>query len=1347
MVPPSGRGFRARACLLPSVWIAHGGGRQARNERRAVFLPAASVRPNPLFETSTVVSAVQTPQIRAAAALATAMVGYGFVRASSSGPGSGGSRSVSARAVASPEAPPLPLGARARTERLDQLYAEIEELKRRNQRVWELAMSLMEADASLSVAAATVKAAESMDLDNPRAAAAAAMAANAATAERLAAASSTAAAASAAAAAAAAPPVRPSGGAARSAPGAAVTVDAVSSAAAASVAASVAAAAAAGIPTRPSGGTRWTPPAPPGDTRNPTVPLPTRPGGASARSGPMAAPPTPESVAASMPPPDRAGGASARSGPSAAVSGAAGPAGVRLTDRPGGGASRGGFTAPSAEALAASVAPPDRAGGQRPAAPSGNGRVPATPSSSPSASAAGSSAAAASPNLAAWAGEALRKAVDPKAGAAPPPPPPPTYANPPPPPPNIRPAPRRNQAAAAKGPRTFRSVLPQADAKVNPSFDVPLNAAPPSAFLPDAAPASGGVTADGRVNPSFAPASVSAPSAPAATSAAAPISTPTPATAAATPAPAPAAAAAAAAPPPPAPTAEGGAAWYNPLSWFTRPETDGGAGSAGGNPSFDASLVSGSAAPLPEVIVELAEAEAVDGGAPAGLGVAAAASAEAWSAALQKGPALDDFGPVEQVSELLAVAMKTEEFKYPKYDPLRNLLSEATAPTASAAHKYDMLRGLLRAGKEEAGASQDPASRKYDLVYDLLQSLRASGDPAAILASADPRYDPVWSLLHMEAPALGQQPAKYDMVGCLLKAALAASPQPSRYDPLALLLNMQPITGTHKYCLAQVVLRGGWQQPLEAGLQELPGWDPLAGVVGSAGSSRAASPAPGSPRRSPSKYDMLGQALQAAASLPEDLASGKWAAAQGVDLLRGPKRSASPRRADRSKYDMVGEALARVRQLPDELASGKWAAAQGRELFMDTLNKTVEEGPWGLVRRVREGVVAVAGVAAPAGRAVARAVGVKLDGPSTSSSISTSSPSTTSSSTPTSTPSTPSSSSSGSGSGSGSQSAAVSEAEVKAAKAKVEAAAKQAAERPKSAPTEELPPMLFTFDTHGRREAARAAKRAAVNAATGRPVVSVSAVRGGPNGRLRGGGAVAAAAVAAPAAGVAAPPARVGSAGAGAGTASSTPYVHTEDVVEVPNVDPEALAAALNDTNAEGSQDFPAGKVDRPIVPHPHHPAPAPAPTAAAPAPVPQGLKLKELGVDLLVVSVEARRGPAPSPEQLSARLGPGFAPLASQLNAVRRDTALLSRHPTISRIVAAASTAGDGSDMWSHLYQLLGATREAEGAMPAFLSDLAPRAPLLHGLLSSGDSGHAVSVLVSLSNLVPSGRSVPVKG
>lgn len=152
-----------------------------------------------------------------------------------------------------------------------------------------------------------------------------------------------------------------------------------------------------------------------------------------------------------------------------------------------------------------------------------------------------------------------------------------------------------------------------------------------------------------------------------------------------------------------------------------------------------------------------------------------------------------------------------------RYDPLRNALACASAP--SAAHKYDMVRGLLRGSGSSSGSGAAEQSRKYDLIFDLLKSLRTSGEylcargsrtpvlqprrprfrllsardtswvcwrapamtracacrlragarrphtgePAAIMASGDPKYDPVWCLLNMREPARGSL-SKYDLV-------------------------------------------------------------------------------------------------------------------------------------------------------------------------------------------------------------------------------------------------------------------------------------------------------------------------------------------------------------------------------------------------------------------------------------------------------------------------------------------------------------------------------------------------------------------------------------------------------
>jgi hypothetical protein len=62
------------------------------------------------------------------------------------------------------------------------------------------------------------------------------------------------------------------------------------------------------------------------------------------------------------------------------------------------------------------------------------------------------------------------------------------------------------------------------------------------------------------------------------------------------------------------------------------------------------------------------------------------------------------------------------------------MLAHGAAPTSAA--KYDMLRGLLRTCNAKAAAAAGAAaaqageagSRKYDLIFDLLQALRTSGE-------------------------------------------------------------------------------------------------------------------------------------------------------------------------------------------------------------------------------------------------------------------------------------------------------------------------------------------------------------------------------------------------------------------------------------------------------------------------------------------------------------------------------------------------------------------------------------------------------------------------------------------
>ncbi|KXZ51258.1 hypothetical protein GPECTOR_13g745 [Gonium pectorale] len=944
--------------------------------------PAASVRPNPLFETSTT-DLRESPQVRAAAMLATAMVGYGFVRvASGGGAGGGGSvrSSVVTRAVAEVETPLLPTSSRARLERLDQLYFEIEELKARNARVWEIAMALMEQDASLTVASATVKAAESMDLDNPAEAAAAAIAANSLTAERL-----------AAATASAAVPI------------------------------------AAAVATTAS---------------RPASPPPSRPSGGAAR------------------------------------------------------------------------------------------------------------------------------------------------------------------------------------------------------------------------------------------------------------------------------------------------------------------------------------------GAVADVTAAAAASVAA------------------------TVAMKTEEFTYPKYDPLRNVLAGATAP--SGAHKYDMLRGLLRSGRGSSGGGavqgqgqgQVQSAHKYDLVFDLLQSLKTSGDPAAILASGDPKYDPVWCLLNMKAPTRGSEGAsKYDVVGTLLQAALAASPQPSRYDPVAFILQAEPLTGSHKYDIAEALLRGSWQAPLAEGLQDVPSWDPVSGLV--AGASASGSPA-SSPRRQVSKYDMVGQALEAAAALPDDLASGKWAAQQPKDLLLGrrDRRGAPPRqRPSYSKYDMVGAALTRLDQLPDELASGRWAAENGRELFVDTLSRTVDEGPWGLLSRVRHAgstaMGAVASATAPVRNTVAKAVGlpyevapgvvVKVEGGRRS---------------PAGSPPRLALGAMALAAGAGGKEAAQTEAESEAelpvlvfsfknapgsnpqkAKAK-EAKVKKAPEAPQ--PAEATVAAAKVVEAAAVPAPAPAVSVVVPEPAATKPEpvvleapvkMEVSEPEASPAADAPKPAAVAAvepvkldATTQPPPAAAAAAPVREGTSAPVRGAVRITaPGAAVAAAAAVAKASSPSATPAPAPAPVPAPAPAPAGKAPAAPAPTSAAPAPAPAPAAAAkpltpspaaaPKPAAAPLKMNELAVDLLVVMSmqRSRGGAAPSMDELLERFGEGFADVAVQLRSLRGNGPLLGRHPAVARLLRAASAAGsDGKGMWSQLYDMLGAVRDAEAAMPAFLEDCRAPYPLVHGLLSTGDAGQAVSVLCTLCNLVPYASAAP---
>ncbi|KAG2438717.1 hypothetical protein HXX76_005263 [Chlamydomonas incerta] len=1284
--------------------------------------PAATVRPNPLFETSSegrnaVQALTASNQVRVAAAVATAMVGYGLVR-SISGSGRG---SVAAGATALAEAPPMPTTSQARSERLDQLYIEIEELKARNTRIWELAMQLMEEDSTLSVEDATLKAASSMDLDNPEEAAAAALAANSRTAERLTAAATTVVAAApaeamlAAVGGAGAPPMRPSGGASRGGPALAD----VTAAAAASVAAAVATAAEAGVPMRPAGGaSRMAPPtAPVSDSRvPPTMPLTDRPG-ARSRSGPEAPLPPPSN----KPPP---------------------PPPVQLPPDSSRVSVREAVKAFEAGAAPKAAAPP------------------------PPPAAAAAPVAQAQANLAAWAGDVLQKTAN--AEPAVPPPQPvngdaftssfsnPAAAAPTPaePKPAIRPTGRRS-APPPKPQRTFRSAAAAPETK-NPSFDVPADSPRPEDYLK----AVDARTADGRLNPSFASASV-VDSAAAEYTPAAPVA-------------------------PAAPAAADEAAWFNPFSWFKqRGEED---ERSSTNPSFDASL----AVAQPETLAGsiLKAAEVTEAGPEAGIGAAAAASAAAWSEALTKGAAPGDFAPVEQVAELLDVAMKTEEFKYPKYDPLRNVLASASAP--SAAHKYDMLRGLLRAsGSRSGGAAAEVAaaqSRKYDLIFDLLQSLRTSGEPGAIMASGDPKYDPVWCLLNMREPARGSL-SKYDLVGTLLKVALEASPQPSRYDPLQVILQARPVPpGTRfKYCIAQVLLRGGWQQPLESGLAQLPSWDPMSGVVGATGASRAPATAAAVSKvaRLRSKYDMLGQVVDTVAALPEELASGKWAEQPRDLLLTSAFETLEQQQgAARSKYDMIGTALDTVAALPEQLSSGAFAEANGRELLVSTLKETVEEGPWGLARRMRNGAGLAWGAVARVGNAVARTAGLPYEVEPGVQVVPE-------------------------GSGRGWSYAAAPRAAASSSATTIKARSSSGSR------LEELPAVLFRFrggrgeDTTSRTmsptEIREAKKRSAVvarDALAAEAALAAAAPAPSPEAVRQVAKAAAASAPTAPAAPAPAPAAAT-PAPSPAPAAASVPSQPQPQAPIARSISPTAMDRANRPAARGGRHQQPEasnaaqapapassstptnGRLDRAVVPplrrktaapvQPHKKASAPA--AAAPAPsvdslsvasLPQfmddqalsaalsaaasgagalggvgsvdevttSLKLGDVAVDLLVLST-ARGVPRPTLVELVDRFGEEFIDLAAQLRVARRDSALLSRHAAIARVTNIASEESDATVAWSKLYGQAGAVRAAEIGMPAFLAECRRSYPLVAALLTTGDVSQAVNVLAILCNLV----------
>lgn len=489
-------------------------------------------------------------------------------------------------------------------------------------------------------------------------------------------------------------------------------------------------------------------------------------------------------------------------------------------------------------------------------------------------------------------------------------------------------------------------------------------------------------------------------------------------------------------------------------------------------------------------------------------------------------------------------------------------------------------------------------------------------------------------------------------------------------------------------------------------------------------------------------------------------------------------RPSAPRRRQAGKYgkyDMVGAALASLSALPEELASGRFSAANGRELLVDTVERTMEEGGWGLLARVRRGGAAVAGAVGSVGNMVKRAVGVpvpeeevrkvwtevKAVGGSSSSSRG------------------------GSGSGSGAAGVKVVEQRPAGGGGKVE----------------EGTPVLFQFsDVPSKREEERRKKREhegrlAANVSTGAPAdeatpefaeaAAVAAVFAQPGNASplpsppASTTTTAAATVAASAPSVSPSPtpaptpssspaptarrleravvpplrgkgARYSSSSSSSSTTSPSisPIRNAKAAIStLPFVDPDALFAALEESGSAAAATSSLDVVDDITAT-----AAADAAIDDAPPPptlvVPAGLKLNDLAVDLLVlISVQGSRGgPMPDMDALIARFGPGFADVAEQVYALRSDARLLSRHPAIARLVAtaAASQASgtpDGADrdrMWSQLYEMLGAVRGAEQALGPFLKDARAPYPLVHGLLTTGDAGQGVSVLCALCSMVP---------
>ncbi len=495
-------------------------------------------------------------------------------------------------------------------------------------------------------------------------------------------------------------------------------------------------------------------------------------------------------------------------------------------------------------------------------------------------------------------------------------------------------------------------------------------------------------------------------------------------------------------------------------------------------------------------------------------------------------------------------------------------------------------------------------------------------------------------------------------------------------------------------------------------------------------------------------------------------------------------RPSAPRRrqpGQYGKYDMVGAALAKLSALPEELASGRFSAANGRELLVDTVERTMEEGGWGLLARVRRGGAAVAGAVGSVGNMVKRAVGVpvpeeeerkvwtevKAAGGSSSSSRS--------------------------GGSSGAAGVRVVEQRQAGAVGKVEEGTpvvfqfsdvpstkeeqrkkrehegRRAANVSSGAPADEATPefaeaaaVAAAFAQPGKASAlssptpSATAKPTSTTAVSSPTAPSLSASprpspspapsptrpptpspSPAPSGRRLERAVV--------------PPLRGRGARSYSSSSTTSPSISPirnakAAISTLPFVDPDALFAALEESGSAAAATSSMDVVDDITA------VAAAAADADAPAPpplvVPAGLDLNDLAVDLLVlISVQGSRGgPMPDMDALLARFGPGFADVAAQVHALRSDAHLLSRHPAISRLVAtaAASQASgtpDGADrdrMWSQLYEMLGAVRGAEQALGPFLKDAQVPYPLVHGLLTTGDAGQGVSVLCALCSMVP---------